>query len=163
MDRNRPWTSDDVPPGPYFHGTRFEIQPGEPFYLSRPRSIDALYDFGLVNNQDGERDDRVMFWATTDIAAALDWAYRKGRFALDNPGSFTRLYVWQVELDDPEVDVNMHNRWNTEPDEITNVMARAGRFQRLVKDIPVSEYRGGRGSKRLSGREHQSSEGRRQS
>ena len=52
MNRDSPWTTADVPPGPYFHGTMFPIKPGDPFDLSIPRSYDTANDWGIVNNQE---------------------------------------------------------------------------------------------------------------
>jgi hypothetical protein len=75
-----------------------------------------------------------MFWASTSEEGTLGWAARRCE-AL----RLARLYVWQVELDSPEVDVNMHpDRW-TAP--VTSVMAPSGRFISLVRDVLLVDYR----------------------
>jgi hypothetical protein len=131
---DRPWTAVDVPPGPYFHGTRFAIEPGAAFDLTVPRAVDPDYEWGLVSDPENDGDSRRMFWATTDLEAALGWAYQKGvRLGYD------RLYVWEVELDGPEVDTNMHqNRWNLP---VTSVMAPTGRFVRVAQEVALADYK----------------------
>ncbi|GAA1150736.1 hypothetical protein [Nocardioides aquiterrae] len=105
-----PFTSDDVPPGPYFHGTRRSLAVGTAL---RPDT---------VNPSDG--DDRRMVWATTDPKAALEWA------RLRYPLSGDTLFVYEVDLVDPEVDTNHHRDWETGP--FVSVMAPAGTVTSLV-------------------------------
>ena len=50
-DDDKPWSADDVPAGPYFHGTRLPIEPGASFDLQVPRKLLPDYDFGVVNNR----------------------------------------------------------------------------------------------------------------
>lgn len=117
----RDWTADDVPSGPYFHGSRRAYEPGECLLTD------------VVNNLQGEEDDRRMCFATTSREQALDWAYQRGiRHGGDN------LYVYEVEMIEPEVDVNMHRPEAS--DSITSVMSRCGRVIRLVQVLPKSGY-----------------------
>jgi hypothetical protein len=135
---NRPWTVEEVPPGPYFHGTLFRIEEGAEFDLATPSAHFPDHDWGVVNNQEHEPDDRTMFWATTDLPAAREWG---ARYRLRLGDRFDRIYVWHVELDNPEVDINQHNRWNTQPSDVTCVMATSGRFLRLVETVSLVEHR----------------------
>lgn len=100
----------DVPPGPYFHGTRREIP------------IGAELATGTVDPAFG--DHRQMAWAYTDEAQAL----KRARSTSSSYGS--TLYVYEVELDDPEVDTNVHRPGYTGP--VTSVMAPSGRVIRLA-------------------------------
>jgi hypothetical protein len=102
-----------------------------------PRLFGRMLSGGwLVSDPDSGNDSRRMFWATTTAEAALGWAARRsGHLGLE------RLYVWEVELDHPEVDVNLHStRWQVP---VTSVMAPSGRFVRVISDIPLAEYQGG--------------------
>lgn len=88
-----------VPPGPYFHGTRCDLEVGTELAL-------------------GTVDDRLVVWATTDYARAAFWGNQR------NIKAGPTVHVYEVELDDPEVDVNVR----LGPGEaVTSVMARAGR------------------------------------
>lgn len=118
--QRRPWTSADVPPGPYFHGTRRTYAPGD----------QLLTD--VVNNQPGEEDDRQMCWACLDAEVALDWAYSRGI------GKGPILYAYEVELLDPEVDINMHPLGTDE--EIISVMSPQGRVIRVAREVPVADF-----------------------
>lgn len=120
-DPSRRWTPSDVPPGPYLHGSRRVYAAGE------------LLLTDVVNNIEGEEDDRQMCFATTTIEQALDWAYRRG---LRHGGD--HLYAYQVEMLEPQVDVNMHGQ-GTEPP-ITSVMSPRGRVVRVARQIAVAEY-----------------------
>lgn len=111
---DEPWTADDVPRGPYFHGTRHRIEIG-----------DAL-KVGTINPKGG--DNRCVTWATTDYERALYWARKR------NTSADSTLYVYEVELDDPEVDVNVHHGTR---EAITSVMAASGRVVRLVSASPA--------------------------
>jgi hypothetical protein len=136
----RPWTADDVPPGPYFHGTRFEVRPGDPFDLSVPSSVLDDVEWGLVGDPDQGGDDRRMFWATTSPEEAMGWAFQSNGIRLRGLG-LDRLYVWEVELDDPEVDANYHtNRVGRLP--LTSVRASSGRFVRLHDQLAADEFPG---------------------
>lgn len=105
------FTADDVPPGPYFHGTRCVLADGTPL---RPRTVDP-----------SAGDERNMVWATTDPDAALGWARRR------YPSMGDMLYVYEVELIDAEVDTNHHRDWETGA--VTSVMAPSGIVVRLLR------------------------------
>jgi hypothetical protein len=119
-DPDREWTPEDVPPPPYFHGTlRYDV--GDELRTD------------VVNNIEGEEDGRLMCFATTSADAALQWAYSRGiRFRTPT------LYVYEVEMFDPRVDVNMHRPGIDQ--EITSVMAPRGRVIGLVTEIAVADY-----------------------
>jgi hypothetical protein len=122
----RGWTLDDLPVGPYLHGTRRRYEVGE------------LLLTDIVSGAPGEEDDRQMCFATVSLDEALDWAYRRGiRHGGDT------LYVYEIEMDDPQVDVNMHGHGDytrgTGPS-LTSVMSHRGRILRLAHEIPVAEY-----------------------
>jgi hypothetical protein len=123
-DPNRRWTPSDVPPSPYFHGSRRVYAAGE------------LLLTDVVNNMEGEEDDRQMCFATTTIEQALDWAYRRG---LRHGGDL--LYVYEVEMLEPQVDVNMHGQ-GTEPP-ITSVMSPSGCVVRVAHQVAVADHPGG--------------------
>jgi hypothetical protein len=113
-----------VPTGPYFHGTRRVYKPGD------------LLLTDIVNNQPGEEDDRLMCFATTSEEDALRWAYQRGI----EKGPV--LYVYEVEMADPQVDVNMYSpRAPVYEDElVTSVMSHEGRVVSVVREVPVAEY-----------------------
>jgi len=97
------------------------------------------YDVGddlrtdIVNNIEGEEDDRLMCFATTSSDHALKWAYSRGvRYKGDT------LYVYEVEPSDPQVDVKMHRPGIEQ--KITSVRAARERVTRLVKRIAVADY-----------------------
>lgn len=117
----RPWTASDVPTGPYFHGSRLRYEPGD-----RLRT-------DVINSMDGEEDDRQRCFATVCSEHALDWANRRGiRHGGDT------LYVYEVEMVDPEVDVNMHRPGTDGP--ISSVMAEYGYVVRIAVQLPVAEH-----------------------
>jgi hypothetical protein len=104
-----------VPPGPYFHGTRRQIAIGAKLV---PGTVDPLAD-----------DSRLMVWAFVDVCDAL-------RRAATRPASEgLTLYVYEVELEDPSVDPNVHRPESTEP--ITSVMAPGGRAVCLTCSLSV--------------------------
>jgi hypothetical protein len=139
MNSNSSWTAADVPPGPYFHGTMFPIKPEGQFDLTVPRSYAPENDWGVVNNQEGQADPGTMFWATTDEEAALRWG---ARYQMRFEGRLDRVYVWEVDLEDPKVDVNAHDSARgLRGEAVTNVMAASGRFLRLVQEMSLAEYR----------------------
>lgn len=117
------WTRDDVPPAPYYHGSR------------------RVYEFGewlltdVVNNIENEEDERRMCFATTSREDALRWAYQRG---IRHGGDW--LYVYEDEMIEPEVDVNMHRPGSDEP--ITSVMSRRGRVHRIVQVVRKRDYPG---------------------
>lgn len=115
------WTSDDVPSPPYFHGTRFAYQVGQPLITD------------VVNNMEGEEDLRQMCFATICMEEALDWADRRG---IVHGGD--QLYVYEVHMTDAEVDINMHLPGSAPP--ITSVMSPLGTVLRLAKRVAVDEY-----------------------
>jgi hypothetical protein len=115
------WTAADVPPGPYFHGSRFELQPGVALRTDE------------VDNNPGIEDDRQRCWATTSWDSALQWALQRKYWMSDT------LYIYEVELDDPEVDVNIH-RVRINGEAIDSVMAPSGRVIRLVHQQPASDH-----------------------
>lgn len=115
------WTLEDVPPGPYFHGSRRVYEPGECLLTD------------VVNSIEGEEDDRQMCFATTSREQALDWAYQRG---IRHGGDM--LYVYEVELTEPEVDVNMHQPGSGAP--ITSVMSACGRVIRVVDILDKADY-----------------------
>jgi hypothetical protein len=120
-DDSQTWTAEDVPPGPYLHGSRRHYAVGD--YL--------LTD--VVSNMEGEEDDRQMCFATVSEEEALAWAYRRGiRHGGDT------LFVYEVEMDDPEVDTNAHGQrtWET----VTSVMAPRGRVMAARRAVAVADY-----------------------
>ncbi len=117
------WSLDDVRSGPYLHGSRRLYRPGE-FLLT-----------DVVSNMEGEEDDRQMCFATTDLDDALHWAYWRG---IRHGGDM--LYVYEVEMFDPEVDVNMHGSGS--PELITSVMTSRARVIRLFHQVAVADYEG---------------------
>lgn len=111
-----------IPSGPYLHGSRLHYEPGD------------FLRTDLVSTMEGAEDDRQMCFATTVEEHALDWAYRRGiRYGGDT------LYVYEVEMFDPQVDVNMHSSAST-PADVTSVMSERGRVIRLVRAVKKAEY-----------------------
>ena len=92
-----------VPPGPSSHGTRCDLEVGTELAL-------------------GTVDDRRMVWATTDYERAVLWGNKR------NIKAGHTVHVFEVELDDPEVDVNVR-LGPGEP--VTSVMARERRVVRV--------------------------------
>lgn len=71
-----------------------------------------------------------MCWATTSLEDALDWACRRGiRFGGET------LYVYEVDMVDPEVDTNMHRPGSEGP--ISSVMSMHGIVRAVRCAIPV--------------------------
>jgi hypothetical protein len=120
-DDETTWTADDVPPGPYLHGTRRTYEPG------------ALLWTDAVNTYPGEEDDRQRCFATTSIDEALHWASQRAVSAGEV------LNVYEVEMVEPEVDVNVHPHGSY--GDITSVMSHTGRVVRLVRQVSPKEYR----------------------
>lgn len=121
FDPDRKWTRDDVPPRPYYHGSRRVYEEGE------------LLLTDVVCNIEGEEDDRQMCFATTSLDHALDWAYRRG---LRHGGDV--LYVYEVDMVEPEVDINMHRPGGDERK--TSVMSSRGHVIRVADQVRVTEY-----------------------
>lgn len=120
-----PWGPYDVPSGPYLHGSR------------RRYAVGDLLPTDIISNMPGAEDFRQMCFATTSHRDALDWAYRRGiRHGGDT------LYVYEVEMEDPEVDINMHRPGSLGP--VTSVMSPRGRVVRVVDSVLVAEYNGPR-------------------
>ncbi|NYI99950.1 hypothetical protein HNR19_000649 [Nocardioides thalensis] len=121
LEPDRAWARDDVPAGPYLHGSRKRYEQGD----------HLLTD--VVSTMPGEEDDRRMCFATVSLDEALDWAYRRGiRHGGDT------LYVYEVEMEDPQVDVNAHPLGSEGP--VTSVMSPRGRVVRVAHEVPVTEY-----------------------
>jgi hypothetical protein len=74
-------------------------------------------------------------FATTSREQALDWAYRRG---IRHGGDY--LFVYEVEMAEPEVDINMHRPGSDEP--ITSVMSPCGKVIRVVEAVPKAEFPG---------------------
>lgn len=109
----RPWNANDVPDPPFLHGTSTPYAIGE--YL-RTETV--------REDPDPEYNDlREMCFATTSRDQALDWACRTN---LEDENRDT-LFVYVVELLEPEVDTNVHGlmRYSGHHEEITSVMSRA--------------------------------------
>jgi len=102
-----------APPGPYFHGTRSRLEVGDEL------------ETGVVDPCSG--DDRQMVWADTDPNNALMWAIQRNR------SRGLTCYVYEVELDQPEVDPLVSRPAGPAP--VTSVMAPRGRVLRLVCSV----------------------------
>jgi hypothetical protein len=119
----RPWTTHDVPPPPYYHGSRRTYAPGD------------LLVTDVVNNRPGEEDDRMVCFACIDIEVALDWAYSRGI------GKGSVLHVYEIDMLDPEVDVNVHNRADYgSGHSITSVMSTQGTVRRVVRTVTLEDF-----------------------
>jgi hypothetical protein len=117
----RPPSSRPVPPPPFFHGSRSRIPVG------------ADLRTGIVCGQPGDDfDEREMCWATSDREQARRWSHRFG-----DPTSQT-AYVYEVELDDPEVDTNIHRPGQPPP--YHAVMAPRGKVVAVVNSEPVLPF-----------------------
>ena len=117
----REWSVEDVPSGPYFHGTRRKYLPGE----------SLLTD--VVNSMEGEEDDRQMCFATVSREQALRWAYQRG---IRHGGD--ELHIYEVEMLAPQVDINMHRPGSDGP--VTSVMSPCGTVVRLVEVVNKAQY-----------------------
>jgi|GEM_PF-3411118 hypothetical protein len=103
-----------VPSGPYFHGTRRRLEIGQELLG------------GTVDPALG--DDRLMVWANTDVRSAFQWAEKRYRELGPT------LYVYEVELDEPTIDVNQEQV-------VTSVMAPRGRVVRLVATMSETPWK----------------------
>lgn len=112
------WTAEDVPDGPYFHGSRAELLPGEALVVSAAADLP------------GSERGRRRCWATTSWEAALQYARSRNQ-----PTSGT-LYIYEVDLDGAEVDTDIY-RSPCRPGEVASVMAPSGRVVRLVHRQPA--------------------------
>lgn len=102
-----------VPSGPYSHGTRRRLEIGQEL-------------LGGVDPALG--DDRLMVWANTDVRSAFQWAEKRYRELGPT------LYVYEVELDEPTIDVNQEQV-------VTSVMAPRGRVVRLVATMSETPWK----------------------
>lgn len=112
----RAWSSDDVPPGPYFHGTRTKYDIGDELHTD------------VVSNIEGAEGHRLRCFVTTSERVAFSWAARRGL----NRGDV--LYVHEVDVFEPEVDVNMDGQLGGarhDDVEIDSVMALRAVVRRL--------------------------------
>lgn len=75
-----------------------------------------------------------MCFATTSQDAALDWACRRG---IRHGGDV--LFVYEVQLEHPQVDVNMHGAGSLEA--ITSVMSPTGIVVGLAKELATTDCR----------------------
>lgn len=121
LDPDREWTPEEVPVGPYLHGSRKKYEPGD------------LLLTDVINTMPGEEDERLMCFAIVSLEHALDWAYRRG---IRHGGEI--IYVYEVEMDNPKVDVNMHRPGAEGP--VTSVMSPKGRVVKVAVEIPVADY-----------------------
>jgi len=120
------WTLDDVPAGPYFHGSRTDYEEGAPLHVDEVNPEDP----------DPERQDtREMCFATTCFRSALQWAHQ--RRANSNGGRTLRVY--EVHLLDPEIDTNAEGWWRQEGG-AHSVMAPSGVIANLHLALDEGEY-----------------------
>lgn len=121
------WTADDVPPPPYFHGSSWKREVGDelPTYAVMPAEERAGYV-----------DARQRAFADTDPEVALGWACRNGQH---DPHRDT-LYVYRVDLTEPEVNPNVHSPWRG-PDsgEVHSVMAPKAVVDEVVIEQSIAE------------------------
>lgn len=103
-----------VPSGPYFHGTRQRLEIGQELLG------------GTVDPALG--DDRLMVWANTDVHSAFQWAEKRHRELGPT------LCVYEVELDEPTIDVNQKQV-------VTSVMAPRGCVVRLVATMSETQWK----------------------
>jgi hypothetical protein len=76
----------------------------------------------------------MLCFATTSQDDALDWAYRGGiRHGGDT------LFVYEVEMENPQVDVNMHSPGSLEV--ITSVMSHRGLVVAVALAVPTADCR----------------------
>ena len=69
-----------------------------------------------------------MVWANTDVRSAFQWAEKRYRELGPT------LYVYEVELDEPTIDVNQEQV-------VTSVMAPRGRVVRLVATMSETPWK----------------------
>ena len=79
-----------------------------------------------------------MCFATIDEDAALQWAYQRSR----HRGPV--MFVYEVDLVGPMVDVNVHNDccWIAAGETVTSVMAESGSVRRIVRSMHEDEWPG---------------------
>lgn len=112
-----------MPAPPYLHGSKIDLQPD-----------DRLVP-GPVN--DGENDDRVRVCADIEFDWALYWA-KKRTPPQGTPHDGTPK-VYEVHLDDPEVDTNVHRPYNAGRDHVHAVMAKSGHVIRRLYPEPEND------------------------
>lgn len=124
----RPWTTDDVPDPPFLHGTSTRYSIGDDLHRGTVREGDPDPEYN---------DLRLMCFATTSRDIALDWACRR---SLRDETRDT-LYLFVVELAEPEVDTNMHGRmkYPGRDDDISCVMSPRGRVVALAESIAIDD------------------------
>ena len=123
VEEPRPWNRDDVPPPPYFHGTSYRYSIGDELPTN------------MVYGADG-RDTRRRCFATTSSDAALGFACQRTLSRADRD----TLFLYRVDMDDPEVDTNWHNeRWFPGAEPVTCVMAQRGAVAELVRELVIAE------------------------
>lgn len=115
----RTWTDEDVPSPPYFHGTRTRYEVGDLLHTSP------------VDPNPGMEDLRERCFATVSPEEAFGWGVRRER----RRGSL--VYVYEVELVDPEVDVNVHGVSGFGA--VTSVMSSQGRVVACVRQTAVAD------------------------
>lgn len=120
------WSLDDVPPGPYFHGTRTEYEVGAHLHVDEVNPADPDLE---------RRDDRRMCFATTCFRSALQWAYQRR----STSGRGATLRVYEVDLPVPEVDTNAEGWWRRDI-QVRSVMAPDGVVRRLHFVMNEADY-----------------------
>jgi hypothetical protein len=122
----RPWTPEDVPAGPYYHGSSWAYDEGQtiPTDVVHPEA-----------DHTGAVDDRQMSWATTSEEMAFAYACGNGLHLAERE----TLYVYEVEMTDPEVDINVHGSfcW-VEGQVLHSLMAPEVRVARIHSTRSVS-------------------------
>jgi hypothetical protein len=78
-----------------------------------------------------------MCFATTSIETAIRWACQRNLRNEDRDS----LLVYEVEMESPEVDTNMHGwmRYPSQNEAVTSVMAPSGRVIALIRAVPIAE------------------------
>lgn len=120
------WTLDDVPPGPYYHGTRTEYEVGAQFHVDEVNPADPDLE---------RQDDRRMCFATTCFRSALQWAYQRR----SRSGGGATLHVYEVDLPMPEVDTNAEGWWRRDA-AVRSVMAPDGVITRVRFAMNEADY-----------------------
>jgi hypothetical protein len=107
-----------VPPKPFFQGSRRVYAPGD----------------ALLTDIMSDDDPQLVCFATTSQDDALDWACRRG---IRHRGDI--LFAYQVEMEDPQVDINMHRPGSLDP--ITSVMSHRGIVVGVALAVPATDCR----------------------
>ncbi len=120
------WTLDDVPAGPYFHGTRTKYEVGGLLHVDQVNPADPDLE---------RRDDREVCFGTTCFRSALQWAYQRR----SRSGGGARLWVYEVDLTSPEVDTNAEGWWR-HGSQVRSVMATRGVVAQLHFAMDEADY-----------------------